>query len=96
MESSGGAEKLKKDTYTCSGEEKEKNTERNYTFCCHAMKIKVLQQSVLMMTFLRMDELYERCTALGTSSGKAHLSGYGKILLLHESRFWLTFHRPLC
>ena len=59
------------------------------------MKIKVLQQSVLIMTFLRMDELYGRCTALGTSSGKAHLSGYGKILLLHESRFWLTFHRPV-
>ena len=59
------------------------------------MKIKVLQQSMLIMTFLRMDELYGRCTALGTSSGKAHLSGYDKILLLHESRFWLTFHRPV-
>ena len=33
--------------YTCSGEEKEKNAERNYTFSCHAMKIKVLQRSVL-------------------------------------------------
>lgn len=46
MESSGGAEKLKKDTYTCSGEEKEKNTKRNYTFYCHTMKIKSAQQSV--------------------------------------------------
>lgn len=47
MESSGGAEKSKKYMYTCSGEEKEKNVESNYTFSCHAMKIKVLQGSVL-------------------------------------------------
>lgn len=37
----------KKNMYTCSGEEKEKNVESNYTFSCHATKIKVLQGSVL-------------------------------------------------
>lgn len=47
MDSSGGAEKSKKKYVYMFGEEKEKNVESNYTFSCHATKIKVLQGSVL-------------------------------------------------
>lgn len=63
MGSSDGAKKIKKKKKYML-REKERNVARNYKFCCHEMKIKVLQQSVLATTFPRMDEFYGRCTAL--------------------------------
>lgn len=77
------------------GEEREGNIERNCKFCCHAIKTNVFQHSVLAMAFPRRMDFMRGTQLFGTSSGKAHLPGYGETLLLHESRSWLRFHRPV-
>lgn len=93
MGSSGGAEKPK-NRYMLR-EKKEWNVERNDKLCSHDMNRKGLQQSVSTAAFPRMDEFMGGAQCFGTSNGKAHLPGYGETLLLHESRSWLMFHKPV-